>query len=228
MLVVENLDAGYGESHVLHAVSLEIGEGEPVCLLGRNGVGKTTLVKSLMGLLAPMRGSVRLDGEELVGLPTHVISRRGIGYVPQGREVFGSLTVEDNLRLARGKRGDIPSEIHELFPILTDRRYQRAGTMSGGEQQQLAIARALMTEPRLLILDEPSEGVQINIVLQIRELLQRLSTELGVAILLIEQDLDFALDVGARGYVMEKGRIVATGTREELRHSEVVETYLVV
>jgi urea transport system ATP-binding protein len=226
-LVVDNLDAGYGESHVLHSVSLEVREGEAVCLLGRNGVGKSTLVQALVGLISPMGGTIHFGGEDITREPTYRIARRGIGYVPQGREVFGSLTVEENLRLAQGSRGG-RHDVYDFFPRLAERRAQRAGTMSGGEQQQLAIARALMTDPKIIILDEPSEGIQINIVMQIRELLKQLSSELGLAILLIEQDLDFALDVGERGYVMEKGRIVTQGTADDLRNSEALETFLVI
>lgn len=228
LLEVDGVTAGYAESQVLHSVSLRLEDGEAVCILGRNGVGKTTLAKSIMGLLPSRAGNIRFEDREITRWPTHQIARAGIAYVPQGREIFGGLTVEENLLLGMGGRKKIPSSVCEMFPILEQRRRQRAGTMSGGEQQQLAIARALVSDPKVLILDEPSEGIQVSTVLALREILRRLCQELGLAILLVEQDLEFALDVGERGYVMEKGRIVASGTRDELRHSEVVELFLTI
>jgi urea ABC transporter ATP-binding protein UrtE len=228
LLQVDGLSSGYGQSQVVHSVSLDIGPSEAICLLGRNGVGKTTLVKTIMGLLRATSGTVMFDGRDLTNAPTHRIARAGIGYVPQGRDVFGALTVEENLVVALGRRTAVPPDILDLFPVLGRRLRQKAGTLSGGEQQQLAIARALVTEPKLLILDEPSEGIQRSIILEIRALLHRLRDELGLSVLIIEQDLEFALDVGERGYVLEKGHIVTSGTRQELRHADVVEVYLAV
>jgi urea ABC transporter ATP-binding protein UrtE len=228
LLAVDNLSSGYADSRVLHSVSLEVGEGEAVCILGRNGVGKTTLVKSIMGLLRASAGSITFAGNEITRRPTHEIARAGIAYVPQGREIFGRLTVEENLILGISDKREVFARVYEMFPILEKRRTQRAGTMSGGEQQQLAIGRALVSNPRLVILDEPSEGIQLSTVLALREMLTRLREDLGIAILLVEQDLEFALDVAQRGYVMEKGEIVSAGSREDLRHSEVVELYLTI
>jgi branched-chain amino acid transport system ATP-binding protein len=228
LLEVDNLSAGYAQSAVLHSVSIGVDAGEAVSLLGRNGVGKTTLVKTIMGLIKPRGGAVRFDGADISGARTHRIARSGIAYVPQGREVFAGLSVEENLVLGMGGRRKVPPYIYEVFPILERRARQKAGTMSGGEQQQLAIARALVADPKLVVLDEPSEGIQLTAVRMVRETLNRLRAELGLSILLVEQDLEFALDVGERGYVMEKGEIVAAGTRDELRDSDVVELYLTV
>ena len=228
LLQVDGLSSGYGQSQVVHSVSLDIGSGEAICLLGRNGVGKTTLVKTVMGLLRATSGTVTFDGRDLTNAPTYRIARAGIGYVPQGRDVFGGLTVEENLVVALGRRIPVPPDLLDLFPVLGRRLRQKAGTLSGGEQQQLAIARALVTKPKLLILDEPSEGIQRSIILEIRALLHRLQDELELSVLIIEQDLEFALDVGERGYVLEKGHIVTSGTRHELRHADVVEVYLAV
>lgn len=228
LLQVDGLSSGYGQSQVVHSVSLDIGPAEAICLLGRNGVGKTTLVKTIMGLLRATSGTVTFDGRDLTNAPTYRIARAGIGYVPQGRDVFGALTVEENLLVALGRRTPVPPDLLDLFPVLGRRLRQKAGTLSGGEQQQLAIARALVTKPKLLILDEPSEGIQRSIILEIRALLHRLRDELGLSVLIIEQDLEFALDVGERGYVLEKGHIVTSGTRHELRHADVVEVYLAV
>jgi urea ABC transporter ATP-binding protein UrtE len=228
LLDVNGLSAGYGDSQVIHSVSLQIGAGEAICLLGRNGVGKSTLVKTIMGLLPASSGSVSFDGRDITNAATYRIARAGIGYVPQGRDVFAGLTVEENLIVALGRRAPVPADVLDLFPVLGRRLRQKAGTMSGGEQQQLAIARALVTEPKLLILDEPSEGIQRSIILEIRAVLHRLRREYGLSVLIIEQDLEFALDVGDRGYVLEKGHIVTAGTRDELRHADVVELYLAV
>jgi ABC-type branched-subunit amino acid transport system ATPase component len=181
-----------------------------------------------MGLLPVSAGSVTFEGNEITGRPTHEIARDGIAYVPQGREIFGRLTVEENLILGLSDKRKAFSSVYEMFPILEQRRTQRAGTMSGGEQQQLAIGRALVSNPKLVILDEPSEGIQLSTVLALRGMLTRLREDLGIAILLVEQDLEFALDVAQRGYVIEKGEIVSAGTREDLRHSEVVELYLTI
>lgn len=228
LLEFDAVSAGYSGSQVLNEVTLDVRAGEAVCLLGRNGVGKTTMTRTLMGFIRVMRGEIRFDSSVISGIPTYRIARAGIGYVPQGRDVFAKLTVRENLEIAARIVGDVPDHLYDFFPVLGRRKAQRAGTMSGGEQQQLAIARALATDPRLLVLDEPSEGIQLSIVTDLRRILKELRTELNLSILLIEQDLDFALDVADRGFVMEKGHIVATGTPDELRRSEAVETYLMI
>ena len=228
LLEVDAVCSGYGGSQVLHEVTFDVAAGEAVCLLGRNGVGKTTMVRTLMGFIRLRGGRVRFGGEVISGLATHRIARAGIGYVPQGREVFGNLTVSENLEIATLSHGANHDHLYDLFPVLGRRRKQRAGTMSGGEQQQLAIARALAPRPQLLVLDEPSEGIQLSIVMDIRLILKQLQRDLKISVMLIEQDLDFALDVADRGYVMEKGHIVATGTSDELRRSEAVDTYLLI
>jgi urea ABC transporter ATP-binding protein UrtE len=227
---VEGLHVAYGQSLICRDVSLQIGGGEAVCLLGRNGVGKTTLLRGILRLIDYRQGMCRFDGEDISRLATQAIARRGVGYVPQGRELFPDLTVEDNLRLGtiirHGRPGPVPSEVFEFFPVLKERLTQQAGTLSGGEQQMAAIARALAGRPRLILLDEPSEGIQPNIVQQLAEVLTGIQSETGVALLIVEQNLDFALSLAARGYVMEKGRIVAEGTAEELRRDEIVVTHL--
>lgn len=228
LLELDAVCSGYGGSQVLHDVTIDVATGEAVCLLGRNGVGKTTMTRTLMGFIRMQGGEIRFDGSVISGIPTHRIARAGIGYVPQGRDVFGKLTVRENLEIAAKHFGQVPDHLYDFFPVLGRRKTQRAGTMSGGEQQQLAIARALATDPQLLVLDEPSEGIQLSIVMDIRRILKELRTELQLSILLIEQDLDFALDVADRGFVMEKGRIVATGAPDDLRHSEAVEMYLMI
>ncbi len=218
MLRVEKLDAAYGKSQVLWGIDLELGAGEAAALLGRNGVGKSTLLRSILGLHPLSGGHVFLgtDGAcDVTRMPTHQRVRKGVGYVPQGREIFPHLTVEDNLQVglaagARSVRG-IPDFVYELFPALADMRGRKGGVLSGGQQQQLAIARALVARPRLLILDEPTEGVQPSIILQIEEALGRIRRELGMAILLVEQYLEFAWGFATRYFVMQKGRIVDRG-----------------
>jgi urea ABC transporter ATP-binding protein UrtE len=227
---VEDLHVAYGQSRVCHGVSLQIGVGEAVCLLGRNGVGKTTLLRGILRLIPYREGRCTFDARDISRLATQSIARLGIGYVPQGRELFPDLTVHDNLRLGtiirHGRPGQVPSDVFEFFPILKERLTQRAGTLSGGEQQMAAIARALAGRPRLLLLDEPSEGIQPNIVQQLGEVLGGIRDKTGVALLVVEQNLDFALALTSRGYVMEKGRIVAEGAVDELRRDEIVVTHL--
>jgi urea transport system ATP-binding protein len=207
MLEVEGLVAGHRGSRVLQGVSLAVARGEVVALVGRNGMGKTTLLRTLMGLVPAAAGSARLDGVELLGLRTHEIARAGLGYVPQGRQVLPGLTVAQNLRLgARG--GALPPGLLDPFPVLAERARQRAGTLSGGEQQQLALARALAGRPHVLLLDEPSEGVQPSIVERISEVIERIALD-GIGVLLVEQSLEMVREVAARTLVMENGRIVA-------------------
>ena len=224
MLEISGVDQFYGGSHILWSVDLEVPEASCTCLMGRNGVGKTTLLKAILGLVAVKAGSIRLKGEEIGNWPTEERVRRGIGYVPQGREIFPQLTVEENLLVAlaarRGHAREIPDLVFSLFPVLKEMRKRRGGDLSGGQQQQLAIGRALVTEPSLLILDEPTEGIQPNIVHEIGDIIVRLNEEEKLTVLLVEQKLPFARRVAQRFAIMTKGRIPAsadmTGLTEEL------------
>lgn len=213
MIEIEGLAAGYIKgSRVLDGVSLAIGKGESVALLGRNGMGKTTLMRTIVGHLKPSGGRVRLGGADITGAPPFRIARAGIGYVPQGRDIFKDFTVEENLRMGLlGKPGlgtTVPAWAYEMFPILAERRDQRAGTMSGGQQQQLAIMRALLGQPQLLILDEPSEGIQPSIVHDIGTTLRRYADSHGLTILLVEQNLDLVGLLAHHALFMENGAIV--------------------
>ena len=224
ILSIENLHASYGGSLILQGVDLSVRRGEIKALMGRNGMGKTSLLKAIMGLLPPQSGRIVFDGVPVHGLDTHRIAARGIGYVPQGREIFDDFTVMENLRLGvlrnpRGQR-DIPPEIFDFFPILNERRRQRAGSFSGGEQQMLAIARALVSRPRLLLLDEPSEGIQPSLVDQIGATLKAISVRTGLTILVVEQNVDMILELAATCAFMVGGRIVQTCGVDELRADE--------
>ncbi len=220
MLEVSGLNQYYGESHILRDMALAIPEGSCTCLMGRNGVGKTTLLKAVMGLLPVRSGHIRLAGEELVHRRAHHRARVGIGYVPQGRDIFPQMSVEENLRVGLAARRDgvrdIPARVFELFPVLRSMLRRRGGDLSGGQQQQLAIGRALCVDPRLLILDEPTEGIQPNIVHEIGDIIIRLNREAGLTVLLVEQKLPFARRVGQHFCLMEKGHAVATGAMAEL------------
>jgi urea transport system ATP-binding protein len=214
MLAVKALNQSYGGSHILRDVSLEARCGEVTVVLGRNGVGKTTLLKSLMGVVPVRSGSVQLAGEDIDRLAPEDRVRRGMGYVPQGRDIFARLTVEENLRmgLASRPRGTpIPPELFELFPVLRSMMGRRGGDLSGGQQQQLAIARALASGPRLLILDEPTEGIQPSIIKDIGRVIRRLADGGRMAILLVEQYVDFAADLADHYLVMERGEVVQRG-----------------
>jgi urea transport system ATP-binding protein len=214
MLEVRSLNQYYGGSHILRDIAFEARPGEVTVVLGRNGVGKTTLLKSLMGVVQARSGDVRLDGAELGGLAPYERVRRGVGYVPQGREIFGRLTVMDNLRMglaSKGARAAVPPELFELFPVIGQMRGRRGGDLSGGQQQQLAIARALAPGPRLLLLDEPTEGIQPSIIKEIGRVIRRLADRRTMAIVLVEQYYDFAADLADRYLVMERGAIVARG-----------------
>ena len=214
MLKIKNLNQFYGESHTLWDVDLDVLPGTCTCLMGRNGVGKTTLLKSIMGLLPVSSGSISFEGNELAGKPAELRARKGIGYVPQGREIFTQLSVEENLRVALLARDDglreIPEYIFEIFPVLKQMLNRRGGDLSGGQQQQLAIGRALSISPKLLILDEPTEGIQPNIVHEIGDIILRLNQEKGLTILLVEQKLPFAKRVAQTFCILDKGRDVAT------------------
>lgn len=232
MLKVSNLHAAYGTVPVLTGVALELGKGEILALLGRNGVGKTTLMKALIGLLRPTEGSVELDGSAIEGLAPHRIARLGIAYVPQGRGIFAKLTVRENLlvgtRAQRNGAGGIPDEVFTYFPILQERLTQAGGTLSGGEQQMLAIARALCGRPSVLLLDEPSEGIQPTIVQELGRIIGRISETSGMSVLLVEQNIDLALEASRRCLVMEKGRIVHEGAPEDFRDESVLRRFLAI
>ena len=231
MLEIRGLNTYYGESHILREVDLRVLAGEMVCLIGRNGVGKTTLLKSLIGLLKPRSGEIVFEGKGMERQPPHQRARSGIGYVPQGREIIPQLTVEENLMLgmealpgglARNRR--IDPFIYELFPILQEFLSRKGGDLSGGQQQQLAIARALLGQPKLLLLDEPTEGIQPNIVQDIEAAVQRIIAEKGIGVLLVEQHLHFVRQAD-RYYAMQRGGIVASGATSELSQ-EVVDRFL--
>ena len=220
MLKVQNLNQFYGESHTLWDVNLDVLSGNCTCLMGRNGVGKTTLLKSIMGLLPVESGSINLDGDELADKPPEIRAHKGIGYVPQGREIFTQLSVEENLRVGLLARGDglkeIPDFVFEIFPVLKQMLNRRGGDLSGGQQQQLAIGRALTLDPKLLILDEPTEGIQPNIVHEIGDIIIRLNKEKRLTILLVEQKLPFARRVAQNFCILDKGRSVAADDMENL------------
>lgn len=229
MLAIKGVNQFYGGSHILWDVDLTVPAGSRMCLMGRNGMGKTTLLKCVMGLQQVSSGSVNFDGSELLKRPAEQRARLGIGYVPQGREIFSHLTVEENLRVGLGVRKNgphtIPARIFDLFPVLKQMMNRRGGDLSGGQQQQLAIGRALVLEPRLLILDEPTEGIQPNIVHEIGDIILRLNKEEGLTVLLVEQKLPFARRVASEFCVLDKGRRVAAGSIDELT-DEVVRAHL--
>jgi len=231
MLKISGLNQFYGQSHTLWDLDLGLSEGACLCLMGRNGVGKTTLLDCIMGLLAVQSGGIEFQGRELTSTPAEQRARLGIGYVPQGRMIFPQLTVEENLQIGLAARRDrskqIPDLIYELFPVLHSMRRRRGGDLSGGQQQQLAIGRALVLEPTLLILDEPCEGIQPNIVREIGDVIMRLNSALGLTILLVEQKLPFAKRVADSFCLMDKGRVMATGAIDALDES-LVKTYLTV
>jgi urea transport system ATP-binding protein len=222
MLEISDVNQFYGESHTLWDTHLAVPSGGCTCLMGRNGVGKTTLLKVIMGLL-PTRGArIQFDGQQLAGRGAELRARAGIGYVPQGREIFPQLTVEENLRLGLPMRGrrtakhDPFERVYHLFPVLETMVHRRGGDLSGGQQQQLAIARALIIDPKLLILDEPTEGIQPNVVHDIGDVIIRLNQEAGIAVLLVEQKLPFARRVSQSFCIMERGRTVAEGAMATL------------
>jgi urea transport system ATP-binding protein len=220
VLTLSSLNQSYGGSHTLWDVELDVPAGSRTCVMGRNGMGKTTLLKCIMGLLPSSSGALMFDGTDLRRLPADARARLGIGYVPQGREIFSQLTVEENLRVGLGVRRNgarsIPPLVFELFPVLERMLRRRGGDLSGGQQQQLAIGRALVLEPRLLILDEPTEGIQPNIVHEIGDVILRLNREARVTVLLVEQKLPFARRVGSRFQILDKGRSIAGGSIDEL------------
>jgi urea ABC transporter ATP-binding protein UrtE len=232
MLSIQGLRAAYGSVPVLSGVDLTVSEGEILVLLGRNGVGKTTLMRTIAGLLRPTGGKVEFGNADITGLPPHRVARGGIAYVPQGRGIFPKLSVRENLAIgtrARGTGDDrIPDEIYRHFPILKERAEQLGGTLSGGQQQQLAIGRALCGNPKLLLLDEPSEGIQPNIVQDLGRLIRELVDRVGLSVLLVEQNLDLGLKVASRCVFMEKGAIVHEGKPDELRDEAILHRYLAI
>lgn len=233
MLKVSGLNVYYGESHILRDVDLNVTPGQMVCLIGRNGVGKTTLLKSIMGLLKPKTGEIYFQGQPITKVATDKRARLGIGYVPQGREVIPRVTVKENLLLGlealpqrpKGKP-EIPDEIFELFPVLKTMLSRMGGDLSGGQQQQLAIARALMGKPQLLVLDEPTEGIQPSIILEIEAAVRGIIQTTGISVLLVEQHLHFVRQAD-RYYAMQKGGIVASGATKDLSQ-EVIQRFLAV
>ncbi len=229
MLAVKTLNQFYGGSHTLWDVDLTIPAGSRMCLMGRNGMGKTTLLKCIMGLQAVRSGEILFEGGDLLKCAAEQRAKLGIGYVPQGREIFSHLTVEENLRVGLGVRKNgprsIPARIFDLFPVLKQMMNRRGGDLSGGQQQQLAIGRALVLEPKLLILDEPTEGIQPNIVHEIGDIVLRLNQQEGLTVLLVEQKLPFARRVASEFCILDKGRRVAAGPIGDLT-DEVVREHL--
>jgi urea transport system ATP-binding protein len=219
-LAIKNLDQFYGGSHTLWNVDMNVPRGSVTCLMGRNGMGKTTMLKCIMGLLNARAGQILFDGQDLRTVSAEQRARLGIGYVPQGREIFSQLSVEENLRIGlpmrKTRRREIPAAIFEMFPVLKKMLRRRGGDLSGGQQQQLAIGRALVLEPRLLILDEPTEGIQPNIVHEIGDVILRLNREQGLTVLLVEQKLPFARRIASEFRILDKGRLVAAGPIAQL------------
>ena len=225
MLAIQSIDLSYGAAQVLKRVSLEANIGEVTCVLGRNGVGKTSLMRAIMGQQPISAGSIRLDGVDLADMRPEERARRGIAFVPQGREIFPLLTVQENLEtgFAPLKRAEryIPDELFELFPVLRTMLKRRGGDLSGGQQQQLAIARALVTRPRLLVLDEPTEGIQPSIIKEIGRTIAYLANRGDMAIVLVEQYFDFAKELADRWVVMDRGEITLKGTRETMDEEDI-------
>ena len=232
MLQISNLNVYYGESHILRDVDLNVPTGQMVCLIGRNGVGKTTLLKTIMGLIQPRTGTITLAGKLINSKSPDQRAKLGIGYVPQGREIIPRLTVKENLLLGLEARKnnrnnqEIPEEIFTLFPVLKSMLSRMGGDLSGGQQQQLAIARALMGQPQLLVLDEPTEGIQPSIILEIEAAVRRIVASTGISVLLVEQHLHFVRQAD-RYYAMQKGGIVASGSTSELSQ-DVIQRFLAV
>ena len=232
MLSVNDIHVAYGSTTVLQGVSLEVQAGEIVSVIGRNGAGKTTLLKAIIGLLKVRQGSLAFDGDDLTAVPAYERARRGIGYVPQGRLIFPNLTVQENLQISADldpvKNSGMMDEVLDEFPILRERLRQRGGTLSGGQQQMLAIARALVGNPRLLLLDEPSEGIQPNIVHEMEEKIAALNRRHNLSMILVEQNIEFAAALAKRVYVMDKGLIATEISPEKIMDENIVRNYLAV
>ncbi len=231
MLTLSAINQFYGQSHTLWDLDLELAQGECLCLMGRNGVGKTTLLNVLMGQLPIKSGQILFDGQDITRSPVERRAGIGIGYVPQGRQIFPLLTVEENLKIGLPARRDgkrqIPDLVYELFPVLKEMKQRRGGDLSGGQQQQLAIGRALVLDPKLLILDEPTEGIQPNIVNEIGDIIRKLNRDIGLTVLLVEQKLPFARKVGDRFCLLDRGRRVASGEMGGLTEA-LIKEYLTV
>jgi urea transport system ATP-binding protein len=223
MFEVRNLCAAYGQSEVLHGIDLSVAKGEIVTLVGRNGMGKSTLMKSMIGIMPAKSGHILVDGTDVTPMVPHQRVARGIAYVPQGRQIFGTMTVQENIETGLVVTGQsrIPNEIFDLFPILADFKDRRGGNLSGGQQQQLAIARALASNPKILLLDEPTEGIQPSIIKDIARLLREIRRLRDICIVVCEQLLSFVLDVADRVLVMENGRIVHTDTRQNIDEAKI-------
>lgn len=232
LLDVTDVTAGYGQTPVLFDVNMTVNRGEIVCLLGRNGVGKTTLLRSIVGLNKVNKGSIVFDADDITKAPTYKRSRYGIAYIPQGREIIPYLSVLDNLKLGltanrNSKSRNIMEEMFEFFPMLKQHLKRQGGLLSGGQQQQLAIARGLMSDPQIILLDEPTEGIQPSIVQEIEDTLKRINREKGITVMVVEQKIDFAKQLAERFFIMEKGTIMAQGATSELTDA-VVHRYLAV
>jgi urea transport system ATP-binding protein len=224
LLEMAGVRTGYGSSPILQGIDLVVRSGEMVAVIGRNGVGKSTMMRCLIGQLRVWAGTIRFEDNDISALPAERRAQLGFGYIPQGREVFPRMTVQENLRVGEmiGARtgNKLYDMVYEFFPILAERRDQKAGTMSGGQQQQLAIGRAMIGNPKLLLLDEPSEGIQPSIILEIMRVMRRVNRELGTTVLFVEQNLDVIMSLAQRCYVMDKGRIVAERQGDELADRE--------
>ena len=223
VLTIDDLHVAYGQSEVLHGLNLALSRNEIVALMGRNGMGKTTLMRALMGLLPTKKGVISVDDTEITRMKSYQRVAKGIAYVPQGRMVFSSMTVEENIEtgIGKGKKATILAEVYELFPVLKEMRKRRAGNLSGGQQQQLAISRALASEPKVLLLDEPTEGIQPSIIREMGRQLKRIRDERGLSILVSEQVLSFALDVADRVVVIENGELVHEETGSEINGDKI-------
>jgi len=232
LLEVNDISIYYEDALILNKVSLKIEQGEIVCILGRNGVGKTTLLKGIVGLAPPRAGNILFDGEEISGKAPYQAVRKGISYIPQGREIFPDLTVLENLKLGTfitGKNNiPIAAEIFQYFPFLEERKKDKASRLSGGQQQMLAIARGLTGNPRIMLLDEPTEGIQPSIIKTISTIVRQLNSKKGIAILLVEQNVDVALNLSTRGYILEKGKVVCEGPVNSIKEDSIVKNYLAV